>query len=164
MPPRTVAVSRRPRTPVADVTRSFHEYLYNWKIAKHAADKRDKSKGLIKNWFEAGADGKATINESGSQVYEFDEPLLIDGTKFLGLENVRRESSALDLDKLDDLIDSLPEDVAKKVKARVTKKVVDYIIDPDELFALNQEKVITDEQLDGLYTTTVTWALGVKKD
>lgn len=160
MSPRTVAVSRRPRTPVADVTQSFHEYLYNWNIAKHAADKRDKAKAILKRWFESGADGKATINESGSQVYEFDEPLLIDGTKFLGLENVRRESTTLDLDKVDELLDTKDP----KVRNRVVKRVVDYIVDPDELFALNQEGLITDAEMDALYTTTVTWALGVKKD
>ena len=160
MSPRTVAVARRPRTPVSDVTKSFHEYLYHWKIAKAAADKRDRAKGVIKQWFEAGADGKATINESGSQVYEFDEPLLIDGTKFLGVENVRRESTTLDLDKLDDLLDTKDP----KVRSRVVKKVTEYVVDPDEVFALNQEGVITDAELDALYTTEVTWALGVKKD
>ena len=36
---------------------------------------------------------------------------------------------------------------------------MDYLVKPDELYALNQEGIVPDDELDPLYTTTVTWAL-----
>jgi hypothetical protein len=159
MSPRSTAVRRPARTPVADIDKAIHEFLYNRSIAKNAGKLRDKARDTLKPWFASGAGGRATVNDNGSQEVEFEAPLLIDGVKYTGLENVRKESSALDLDLVDDLLDTLGKDV----RSRVVKKVVDYVVDPDELFKLNQEGVITDEQLDALFTVDVTWALGVKQ-
>lgn len=160
-PSRTTAV-RRPRrtTPVPDIEKQFLLFATNWRTATTAGKDRDKARNVIKSWFEAGgdADHEITVNDNGSQVIEFD-PIAIDGVKILGLENVRKETSSLDLDKVDELLDNLPE----SVRRRVVKRVVDYVVDPDELFKLNQEKVITDDQLDELFTTNVTYALTVKK-
>lgn len=155
---------RRPRRvqPLQDVEKQFLAFTSNWRTATQAGEARDKARDLIKSWFASGGDAEheITVNENGSQIVEFDEPLLVDGVKILGLENRRTETSTLDLDLVDELLDTLPEAVRK----RVVKKVTDYIVDPDELYKLNQEKVITDEQLDELFTTEVGWSLCVTKD
>ena len=157
----TVRRPRRPQ-PIQDIERQFLLFTSNWRTATTAGKARDKARDHIKAWFAAkgDADHEITVNENGSQIVEFDEPLLVDGVKILGLENRRTETSTLDLDEVDDLLDQLPESVRK----RVVKKVVDYIVDPDELYKLNQEGVITDEQLDALFTTEVGWSLCVTKD
>lgn len=161
-PARTTS-ARRPRrvTPLVDIEKDFLLFVTNWRTATVAGKARDKARDTIKVWFEAGGDRlhEVSVNEAGSQAVEFDEPLLIDGVKILGLENVRKESSVLDQDAVDDLLDSLPEDVRK----RVVKKVVTYEVDPNELFKLNQEGIIKDDQLDDLYETNVSWSLTVKK-
>lgn len=164
MSPRTVT-ARRPRTPVTDVTKTFHEFLYNWQVAKNHADKRDAAKATLKKLFADGFfKGKATVNETGSQILTFDEPLLIDGHKFLGLENRKTVIPSIDPDAVDALIDSLPADVRAKVQKRVIKVVTDTVIDDEELFKLNQEGMLTDDQLDSVYTETVQWSLNVVKD
>ncbi len=159
MSPRSTAVRRPARTPVADIDKAIHEFLYNRSVAKNAGKLRDKARDVLKPWFDGGAGGRATEDENGSKTVEFEAPLLIDGVKYTGLMNVRKESSELDLDLVDDLLDEL----GQTARNRVVKKVVDYVVDPDELFKLNQEGVITDEQLDALFKTTVTWALGIKQ-
>jgi hypothetical protein len=162
-PSNTVRVSRpRNPQPVADIQKHFLAFTSNWRTATQAGKARDKARDVIKAWFEAGGDGtyEITANDNGSQLIEFDEPLLVDGVKILGLENRRTETNELDLDLVDDLLDSLPEAVRK----RVVKKVVSYETDPNELFKLNQEGVISDAQLDGLFTPDIKWALCVTKD
>jgi hypothetical protein len=162
-PSNTVRVSRpRNPQPVADIQKHFLAFTSNWRTATQAGKARDKASAVVKAWFSTmgDSDHEVTVNDAGSRAVEFDEPILVDGMKVTGLENVRRESSELDLDLVDDLLDSLPEAVRK----RVVKKVVEYVTDPNELFKLNQEGVISDEQLDALFTTDVTWALCVKKD
>ena len=160
---RTTAV-RRPRrvTPLVDVDKQFHTFAYNWRTATVAGKARDKARDAIKAWFEKGGDSEheITFNDNGSQLVEFDEPILADGVTITGLENRRTETSELDLDKVDELLDTLPADVRK----RVVKKVTEYIVDPDELFKLNQEGVIKDDQLDALFSTDIKWALCVTKD
>ena len=127
-----------------------------------AGKTRDKARDQIKAWFDRGGDSdhEIAVNENGSQILEFEAPLMVDGVKVTGLENRRTLTNELDLDKVDDLLDTLPEAVRK----RVVKKVVDFIVDPDELFKLNQEGVIKDEQLDALFTPDVKWSLCVVKD
>ena len=164
-PARSTASTRvsRPRRPqpLHDIQKQFLAFASNWRTATTAGKERDKARDRIKAWFEAGGDAEheITVNDNGSQLVEFD-PIVVDGLKITGLENRRTETSNLDLDLVDDLLDTLGPDVRK----RVVKKVVDYVVDPDELFKLNQEKVISDEQLDGLFTTDVRWSLCVTKD
>lgn len=159
----TVRVSRPRRpAPITDIEKQFLLFVTNWRTATTAGKSRDKARDVIKSWFERGGDPdhEITVNDNGSQIIEFDEPLAVDGVKILGLENRRTPVSELDLDAVDELLDTLDS----KVRSRVVKKVVDYVVDPDELFKLNQEGVISDEQLDELFTTDVKWSLCVTKD
>ena len=167
MSPRTTS-PRRTRTPLVDIKQEFHTFLYNWAVATDAGALRDKAKGKIKKWFETGGNGDLTVNENGSEFSEFDEPLEIAGRKITGLEHRRSVVSALDMDKVDAWLESLPEDVRIKYSKKLYKPVTDYVFQPDALYALNQEGEIPDELLDpdnekGLITTDITWALHVTK-
>jgi hypothetical protein len=166
MSPRTVAVARpvrAPKVPVSDHTKAIHDFLYNRSVARAAGKLRDAARDVLKPWFDSNP-ADVTVNDTGSKELEFDAPLLIDGVKYTGLVNVRKESSVLDLDKLDNLFDTMDPEVRARLHARVMKTVTDIVVDPDELFAANQEGVITDAQLDSLFTTEVSWSLGVKQD
>ena len=167
---RTVAATRnsRPRrvTPLHDIEKSFLEFVTFWRTATVAGKKRDKARDHIKDWFEKGGDAEHEImvNDQGSQLVEFEEPIMLDGVTVTGLENVRRESDNLDLDKVDAWLDSLPEAKRTELSATLYKQVTDYVFQQDALYALNQAGVISDELLDSLFTTDITWALTVKKD
>jgi hypothetical protein len=163
----TVAV-RRPRrvTPITDIEKQFLLFITNWRSATTAGKARDRARDLIKKWFEGGgdADHEITVNDNGSLIVEFEEPVAVDGVKVLGLENRRTETSELDLDAVDEWLESLPEAQRKALSSRLYKRVVDHVFQPDELFKLNQEGVLSDEELDALFETNVTWALCVTKE
>lgn len=163
---RSTAVTRggrRARTPLVDVEKQFHDFLYNWGLAKEAGSARDKARDAIKKWFAHGgdADHEVTVNDNGSQLVEFESVLEIGGRKFTGVENRRTATSALDMDRIDEWLESMPKAQRDKIQGKIFRKVTDYVLEPDELFRLNQEGVIDDETLDSLYSTSVTWSLNV---
>lgn len=164
---RTVA-ARRPRraTPLQDIEKTFLEFVTYWRTATTAGRKRDKARDFIKDWFEKGGDGdhEITVNDQGSLLVEFDEPVTLDGMTVTGLENVRKQTDRLDLDKVDAWLESLPEAQRKELSGRLYKPVVDYVFQEDQLYRLQQEGVITEAGLDSLFTSDITWALTVKKD
>lgn len=166
---RTVPATRRPRrvTPLVDVEKSFLEFVTYWRTATTAGRKRDAARDRIKAWFDKGGDAEheVTVNDQGSLLVEFDDPIQLDGVTVTGLENVRKESSELDLDKVDAWLDSVSDEATRKALAkRLYKPVTDYVFQQDQLYRLQQEGVISEELLDSLFTTEITWALTVKKD
>lgn len=165
-PARTVA-ARRPRkvTPIQDIEKLFHTFVYNWRTATLSGKNRDKAALAIKAWFERGgdADHEVTVNDNGSLAYEFDEAIVLDGVTVTGLEAVRKESSTLDLDAVDAWLDKQPAAQRAKLTKQLYKTVTDVVFQPDALYALNQQGVISDADLDALYNTSTTYALTVKK-
>lgn len=163
---RSTAVTRsgrKVRTPLVDIDKDFLAYLTAWGVTKDAGALRDKAKAAIKSWFEHGGDSahEITVNDNGSQFVEFEAVKEIVGRKFAGIENRRTVTSALDLDLIDEWLETLPKAKREKISAQILKPVTEYVLNPDELFKLNQEGVIDDDTLDSLYQTSETWALCV---
>lgn len=163
----TVRVSRpRRTTPILNIDKEFLLFVTNWRTATTAGNARDKAKQAIKRWFESGGDGdhEVMVNENGSQIIEFTEPVAVDGVKVTGLENRRTAVTELDLDRVDEWLESLDEETRAAYSKLLFKKVTDYVFQPNALFALQQQGKITEEQLDALMSTSVSWALCVTKD
>lgn len=163
----TVRVSRPRRTaPILNIDKEFLLFVTNWRTATTAGNARDKAKAQIKRWFESGGDGdhEVMVNENGSQIIEFAEPVAVDGVKVTGLENRRTAVTELDLDKVDAWLEGLDEETRKAYAKKLYKPVTDYVFQPDALFALQQQGKITEDQLDSLMTTSESWALCVTKD
>lgn len=163
---RTVSVpTRRPRnaTPIRDIDKEFLLFATHRRAAKVAGTARDKARDFIKAWFDNGgdADHEITFNENGSKIVEFDEPVVIDGQRVVGIENRRTDRSELDLDKVDEWLDSLPEAQRRELTRKLYREVRDTVFQPDELFKLQQEGILSEKQMDGLYSTATTWALCV---
>lgn len=163
-----VVAVRRPRrtTPISNIDQQIHLYIANWRAASVAGNARDKANKLIKQWFAATSfgDRDVAINDNGSQILTFEEPLLVDGNKYLGLENRRTVKSELDLDLVDEWLSKQPKAKQASLRARLYKKVVTEEFDPDELFAMQQQGLLTEDQLDGMFEAKESWALCVVKD
>lgn len=166
-PNRSVAV-RRPRrvTPLVDIDKQIHTFIFNWRTATTAGKARDKARDLVKEWFSKGgdADHEIAVNENGSQVLTLDEPVLVDGVKVTGLENRRTVTSELDLDLVDAWLESLPGAKREELAKRLFVEVTDTVFQPDELFKLQQEGVISEAVMDSMFTTDEKWALCITKD
>lgn len=162
-----IRVSRpRRTTPLLNIDKEFLLFVTNWRAAATAGNARDKAKAQIKRWFESGGDvdHEVMVNENGSQIIEFPEPVAVDGVKVTGLENRRTAVTELDLDKVDEWLDSLDEETRKAHFKKLFKPVTDYVFQPDALFALQQQGKLTEAQMDAMMTTSVSWALCVTKD
>lgn len=166
-PNRNVVVRRPRRTvPIADIEKQFHLFITNWRMATVAGKNRDKARDLVKAWFDKGGDAEheIAVNENGSQILVFDEPVLVDGVRVTGLENRRTPISELDLELVDAWLDSLPEAKREEYSKRLYREVTDTVFEPDELFKLQQEGALTEAAMDSLFSTDVKFALCVTKD
>jgi len=155
--------SRKIRVPLVDIDKQFLGYLTAWCAVKDGTTLRDKSRDAIKKWFANGGDGdhEVTVNDNGSQLVEFPEVKEVGGRKFAGVENRRTVTSVLDPDLIDEWLETLPAAKRQKISAQILTEVKEYVLDPDELFKLNQQGVIDDDTLDSLYRTNESWALNV---
>jgi hypothetical protein len=141
--------------------RAAHQYLMyrdQEAAAKKLKDRANKAPGggnLLKDYVaEHGEE-----NSDGHLDFLFDEPLNIGGVRYRGLRNQKSQGAPLlDEDRAEVLLKNL------NLRDRVAKEVTVVVWDWDELYVLNQQGLITDEQLDSLFDDPdPTWSLVVIK-
>jgi hypothetical protein len=76
----------------------------------------------------------------------------VNGQTFTEIKREKRTSIGLDEDAVDTLVN------ATGIRDRVFKEVTTTVLDQDELYVLNQEGVISDEELDALFTEKISYA------
>lgn len=91
-------------------------------------------------------------DENGNIIWYFDEPLHL-GETYSGLMLQRRVSEYTDEEKVREII------AKHGLEDRCIRKVVTYEVDLDEVFACNQEDVISDEEIDSMIVVNENWAL-----
>jgi hypothetical protein len=122
--------------------RAAHQFLFY----------RDEQASAEKSRGQFAATLKSYIFEEGEETPEghlevlFPEPLNIGGVRYLGLRNQRTNPAPLlDEDRAQELLDQLG------LRDRVAEEVTVTQWNWDELYVLNQQGLITDEQLDSLF-------------
>jgi hypothetical protein len=135
-------------TAIDTTAKLVHSYLYSLseetKIKKLREDYRNSLRDII---MTNDPDDKGNYN------YYFDSPLCIDDVWYTGLQMQRRASSYLDEDKAWEVIK------AKKLYDRCVKQILVEEIDLDELYAANQEGIISDDEIDSLIQTDESYSL-----
>jgi hypothetical protein len=109
-------------------------------------------KNKLRDEVSVHVDANGDIDEKGSKFWKLDPPIEVNGQKFTEVKRERRVSVNLDEEAVETLVN------AKGIRDRVFKQVTQEVLDQDELYVLNQEGVITDEELDGLFTETESFA------
>jgi hypothetical protein len=97
-------------------------------------------------------DANGDIDEKGSKFWKLDPPIEVNGQKFTEVKRERRVSVTLDAEKAEELA------IAKGIRDRVFKEVTTEVLDQDELYVLNQEGILSDEELDSLFVETESFA------
>jgi hypothetical protein len=93
-------------------------------------------------------------DENGNFIWEFEKPMFPGGdTGYSGLMAQRRVSEYINEDTVYALIDKY------QAHDRCIKTVVVQELDVDELYAMNQEGIIPDEEIDSILEITETYAL-----
>lgn len=128
--------------------RQAHRYLYSSeeeaRILKVKNESRDYLRDNIKDLGEP--------DENGNIIWYFDESLNL-GETYRGLMLQRRVSEYTDEDK----VLAILEDTG--LHSRCVTYITIPEIDLDEVYACNQEGLITDEEIDSMIEVKETWAL-----
>jgi len=114
-----------------------------------AKKKRELYRDRLKDYISENCEP----DENGNLTYEFPQPLFIDDIWYSGLQNQRRVSEYTDEDKAMELISR------HGLEDRCLIPVVTTEIDLDELYAANQEGIISDDEIDSIINAAETWAL-----
>lgn len=144
MPAAKAAAPRRPKVG------SPEQVFAQWATLKHQGDLiAERLKGLRDDLM--GAIDKAGLtDEKGSKYLNLKVPLIHEGKVYRTLKKERRVSERLDETAAEALL------AKKGLLERCQKTVV--VFDPDELYVLNQEGLLTDDELDSLIDIKETWA------
>lgn len=143
-------MGRTVRGGVPQIMRAAHQYLLyrdQEAAAKKLKDKATKAPGggnLIKDYIAENGEE----NSDGHVDFLFEEPLAIGSATYRGLRNQKTQPAPL-------LVEDRAEVLLKELGllARVAKEVTVTVWDWDELYVLNQQGKITDDQLDALFDT-----------
>lgn len=145
-------VSRTVRGSLSAVMRTAHQYLYYRDEEAKAKKAKPDSKGLREYIAENGE-----LTPEGHIDFVFPEPVVIGEATYKGLRNQKTPGkNYIDEEKAQAL--------AAKVKAtnRLRTVVEVEVWDYDELYVLNQEGLVTDDQLDAVMETgDDSWSLVV---
>jgi hypothetical protein len=108
----------------------------------------DTSKRDLKDWILDNCEQ----DESGNYLWDFDKPVIGDkDDSYRGLMLQRRVSEFIDEDKADEIIQ------AHNLQDRCYTTI--EVIDFDQLYACNQEGVVSDEEIDSILSFNETFAL-----
>lgn len=130
--------------PLPEELKKAHLYLL---FSSEEAEKKSKKETLRKEllpWLQT-----LEQDEDGNYFYEFPDPIL----EYKGLKAQRRVSEYANEEKARELI------IRHALEDRCIEVVTDTVVDYDELYACNQEGIISDEEIDSIIEVDVTYAL-----
>lgn len=134
---------------VDTTTKIIHSYLFTISEEDKLRKLRDNYKKKLSSVIIDNNDK----DDKGNYNLVFTEPLCISDTWYTGLQMQRRVSEYLNEEKARELIS------AKELTDRCIRIIEVSEIDLDELYAANQEGLISDEEIDSVIATDESFAL-----
>lgn len=134
---------------VDTTTKLVHSYLFTVSEEDKLRKLRDNYKKQLSSLIIAD-DNK---DDKGNYNLEFTEPLCINDTWYTGLQMQRRVSEYLNEEAAWKLI------ADKHLHDRCIRVVTTEEIDLDELYAANQEGIISDDEIDSIIENDESYAL-----
>lgn len=120
-------------------------------LTNEAKAATERATGLKKEMMDA-LHTSGEEDDKGHKYLYFKNPIAIGGKKFSGLKRERRVSRLFDEDAAETLLEG------KGLLERVQKEVVTTVLDQDEVYVLNQEGLLTDEEVDSLFAESESFA------
>lgn len=137
---------------ISDIEQAKQAFLYYRDVEADAKNKKDKARSSLKNHVAENGD-----TDSDGHIRWLFEPVTINGVTYNGLMNQRRVSTRIDEERA----------IALAKKAGVLEQITSYepVYDFDQLYVLNQEGRISDEELDSIVEVAESYALiPIKED
>ena len=137
------------KKPLPEPLRLSHLYLLSAHDEAELKKRKEDARTFLLPWLQ----DNFAPDENGCYLYEFPDPINIDGVSYRGLMAQRRVSEFVNEDRAKEIIaDHHEED---RCLVPITELYVDY----DALYALNQEGIISDEEIDSIIEPQETFAL-----
>jgi hypothetical protein len=146
----TTATRKRTERParVNSLVRKVSEFL----AIKFEVTSLTDRQNVLKKELLAEVERHGEVDEKGSQFLELDEPVVIHGQTFRSLKRERRATPVFLQEDAEALLEK------KGLLDRVMKEVTTVVFDQDELYLLHQEGLISEEEIDSLFTENESWA------
>lgn len=144
--------TRRVEKPISLQTDTPLEKVRQFLLLKFQEGQIVTRKNHLRDEISAYVDTNGQVDEKGSKFWDLPAPIEVNGQKFTSVKREKRTSIGLDADATEVLM------TQKGLKDRVFKEVTTTVLDQEELYVLNQEGLLTDEELDALFTETTTYA------
>src|ERR1700761_1025668 len=139
-----------------DTAKLAHSFLFSRKQQANYADRRPSSRDvLLERLLTQDEGGQFYTDENGHKYYDFPSPVTIEGVKYKGVAAQRRTSSEIDIGATEHLL----RQIGQEAFDRVFRKVTVRQFQEDELYLMNQEGAVSDDQLDSLLVEHETWAV-----
>ncbi|MDX3260722.1 hypothetical protein PV336_15995 [Streptomyces sp. MI02-2A] len=148
----TRRTTRRPERPINLDPESPLEKVRQFLTLKFQEQQIVTRKNLLRDEVSAFVDETGEVDEKGSKFWKLPAPIEVNGQKFTEVKRERRVSTRLDVDAVETLVNE------KGLRDRVYKPVTEIRLDQDELYVLNQEGLLTDEEMDSLFTEAESFA------
>lgn len=110
---------------------------------------------------------EAETNARGSHVLAFDTPLEVNGQRYASLQKMRKESKVLNEDRVYDWLATRAQDdtLTKSQRDLLSGIFVEVEhVDQEALWEVFVHDLMTQEELDNLFDTTVVWAFSPVKE
>lgn len=137
------------KKPLPEPLRLSHLYLLSAHDEAELKKRREDARSFLLPWLKDSFDP----DENGCYLYEFPDPISIDGVSYRGLMAQRRVSEFVNEEKARELIAQHHEE------DRCLYPVTTFEVDYDALYALNQEGIISDEEIDSIIEPQESYAL-----
>lgn len=122
----------------------------------YSKDATDRHVSELKDLIKPYILDNGSEDENGNFIWEFDKPVMYDeDTLVTGLMAQRRVSEFINEDRAWEIVEKYGDDV----RAQCVEEIVTHEINLDRMYALNQQGVISDEDMDSILETSETFAL-----
>jgi hypothetical protein len=125
------------------------EYIITTYDEKNLKTRKDVLRDDLKQWMLDNCEQ----DENGNYIYEFDRPVQLEDTQVYGLVAQRRVSEFINEDKAWEIVDKYG------VRDEVVEEVTTEELNFDMLYALNQQGIISDEDIDSILDFKESFAL-----
>lgn len=141
-------------TPDPRVTKVFQQ----WAVLKARKAALEDRIGELRQELLTYAEQHGMADDRGHHHVDLPHPVTVPGgTTYTGWSRVRKVSRTLSEERVRKLAEE------RGLTNRLFKEVVTTVLDQDELFACQQEDLITPEELDALFDVVVVYSLTGKK-
>jgi hypothetical protein len=137
------------------MTRLAHLFVYNRYQESKVRHDKETARDAIKDYLMN--DENARIDEYGHRYLDLSAPIPDGDALVTAIRATRNVSASIDLDLAAILLRE------KDLYDRVFKRVVTREFDENELYALNQQGLVSDEELDSMIIENVTYSIGSVK-